>query len=102
MAKIPCLICGSLNCMYIASPDSTSLKCDDCGGLRIAAYAFVQKLQTKNERLKKALLGHRWDLHNGSARPCATCRESAEALDLKVPNRCAKERWDREALKEGE
>ncbi len=58
------------------------------------------ELEAKNERLEEALLQHRQDLHQGSTRPCPTCRKSAEALGLKVPDQCARERWDKQALNE--
>jgi hypothetical protein len=50
------------------------------------------------ERLREALLGHRWDLHHGSKRPCPTCRQSADALGLKVPDQCARRKVDEAAL----
>ena len=49
----PCIVCGSERCMYVGSPNSMSLVCDACGGLRIAAYSFVVELQAKIERLEK-------------------------------------------------
>ncbi len=52
------------------------------------------------KQLEDALLSHRWDLHQGSNRPCPTCRESASALSLKVPDQCARKEWDAEALKD--
>lgn len=51
-------------------------------------------------KLRKALIGHRADLHGGSTRPCSTCRESAEALGIAgmVPAQCARGDTDRNAL----
>lgn len=53
------------------------------------------------EELREALLQHREDLHQSSTRPCPTCRKSAKILGLKVPDQCARRRWDKEALKGG-
>lgn len=64
------------------------------------AQEAIRQLQAKNEKLKDVLFQHRWDLHQGSGRPCPTCRQSAEALGLNVPNQCAEERFDRQALKD--
>ena len=59
-------------------------------------------LRAEIKRVRKALLEHRWDLHHRSSRPCPTCRESAEALGLKVPNECAKMCWDKEAIEKAD
>ena len=64
------------------------------------AVNIGKQLQAKVERLKEALFGHRWDMHERSKRPCSTCRKSAEVLGLKVPDHCAYERLDKQALKE--
>lgn len=52
------------------------------------------------EELRAALIAHRADLHGHSHRPCATCRQSARALRIDVPNHCAHPQSDREALGE--
>lgn len=51
-------------------------------------------------KLREALIAHRGDLHEGSLRPCPTCRQSAEALGIwaLVPNSCAHELTDKPAL----
>ena len=64
-----------------------------------AAVAEYDKLQAENERLKAALIQHRADLHCGSGRPCGTCKQSAEALGIDVPDRCAQAHIDKQALK---
>ncbi len=50
---------------------------------------------------RAALIAHRADLHQGSNRPCATCRNSAKVLgiDRFVPDHCASAETDREALR---
>ncbi len=81
-----------------------SLSCDDVNKALEEIEALegeVEGLYKEKRELKKALIGHRWDLHDGSKRPCATCRESARVLGLEVPNGCAKERWDKEAMPVG-
>ena len=52
------------------------------------------------DRLRAALIEHRADLHGGSTRPCATCRQSAEALGIEglVPGQCSRGETDRIAL----
>lgn len=50
--------------------------------------------------LRSALIEHRMDLHCGSSRPCPTCRQSAQALGIKVPDRCAVIELDKKALAE--
>ena len=60
----------------------------------------LEKSEAKIEQLKDALLQHRADLHQGSKRPCPTCRKSAEVLGLNVPDRCARADLDKQALKE--
>jgi len=60
---------------------------------------LVNQLQAENERLKAALIQHRADLHCGSGRPCGTCKQSAEALGIDVPDRCAQAHIDKQALK---
>jgi hypothetical protein len=52
----------------------------------------------RTEALEQALLAHRADMHEGSNRPCPTCRQSAKALGLKVPDRCARGEDDKAAL----
>ena len=59
----------------------------------------IKQLQAENERLKAALIQHRADLHCGSGRPCGTCKQSAEALGIDVPDRCAQAHIDKQALK---
>jgi hypothetical protein len=54
----------------------------------------AQRVLRQNDEiaaLKGALLAHRADLHQGSSRPCPTCRRSAAALGLtgKVGDCCA-------------
>ena len=58
------------------------------------------EVKVENKRLRKALIDHRRDLHCSSKRPCETCRNSAKALGIKVPDQCAREDWDEKALKE--
>lgn len=60
--------------------------------------AEIEKLKAENEKLRDALLQHRADLHCGSSRPCETCRNSAKVLGLDVPDQCARDYWDKEAL----
>lgn len=69
---------------------------DELAGLR----RHIQMLECKNTQLREALITHRADLHNGSDRPCFTCRKSADALGilLRVPNRCAVAKKDKLAL----
>lgn len=67
-------------------------------GLTEAHKQRYGQLQFENEELRGALLQHREDLHGASTRPCPTCRRSAKALGLEVPNECAKGEWDRKAL----
>ncbi len=55
-------------------------------------------LEEENNILRKALIGHRSDLHQASRRPCPTCRESALALGIEVPYRCAQWITDKRAL----
>lgn len=59
----------------------------------------IRELEAKKEELRGALLQHREDLHGYSKRPCPTCRRSAAALDIKVPDQCARVDWDKQALK---
>lgn len=54
--------------------------------------------KAENTRLRKALIQHRGDLHCGSGRPCGTCKQSAEALGIDVPDRCAQGHIDNKAL----
>jgi len=65
----------------------------------IAFVARIEQLEAENERLKAALIQHRADLHCGSGRPCGTCKQSAEALGIDVPDRCAQAHIDKQALK---
>lgn len=57
-------------------------------------------LRARMLTLEQALLAHRADLHEGSSRPCPTCRASAKALgiDGKVPDRCSRGEWDQAAI----
>ena len=59
----------------------------------------IKELKCEIEELRGALLQHREDLHNYSKRPCPTCRRSAAALNIKVPDQCARVDWDKQALK---
>ena len=52
----------------------------------------------QRDTLRAALIEHRADLHNRSKRPCPTCRQSAQALGIKVPDTCAYPDTDRAAL----
>jgi len=78
-------------------------------GLLQAERVTVEQAQTEmhQERLKyqasiatltEALVQHRADLHGSSTRPCATCRKSAIALGIKVPDACAERNTDKKAL----
>jgi len=55
-------------------------------------------LRIKIRTLRRALINHRIDLHNRSNRPCPTCRDSARALGIIVPDMCAHPESDRAAL----
>ena len=57
-------------------------------------------LVAENVRLRAALINHRADLHSGSSRPCETCRQSAAALGISVPDKCARGSLDAAALLE--
>ena len=59
-----------------------------------------KELKADRDRLRAALIEHRADLHGGSSRPCATCRQSAEALGIDglVPGQCSRKDTDRHAL----
>ncbi len=72
-------------CAYSESDDNVNIP-----------RGVIRSLLRKIEELKKVLFGHRWDLHCGSNRPCGTCRESARALGLDVPDQCAAERFDKQ------
>ncbi len=64
--------------------------CPKCEGGMLVTLAARVPPPGENRALRKALLEHRADLHQGSSRPCPTCRESAEALGLTdPPSRCA-------------
>jgi hypothetical protein len=71
------------------------------GGSPWVHHNVADELVAAVEELRAALIEHRADLHQGSRRPCATCRRSAEVLGISglVPNWCASGRDDAEALK---
>lgn len=60
--------------------------------------SFITKLAGRITELESALLDHRSDLHQGSLRPCPTCRKSAGILGLSVPDHCATATLDRRAV----
>ena len=63
----------------------------------------VQVLGEKVDQLRAALIAHRLDLHGYSTRPCATCRQSAEALGIEniAPDSCANRLVDLKAFRAG-
>ena len=52
------------------------------------APANVRALLAEVAELRAALIEHRRDLHQGSGRPCPTCRQSAKALGKGAPGGC--------------
>jgi len=63
------------------------------------AVQELNKLDKRIKELEEALFQHRWDMHYPSDRPCPTCRQSAKALRLKVPDHCARKELDEKSLK---
>ena len=73
--------------------------CKQCYFENIAPLqSRISDLEKALDEARKALIAHRTDLHCGSSRPCETCHQSAKALGINVPDRCAQIKTDREAL----
>ena len=68
-------------------------------GELICKVNTIEPLKAKIKELRTVLIAHRADLHQGSSRPCGTCQDSAKALGIVVPGRCAQQHIDKVALK---
>ncbi len=67
-------------------------------GFNYISDEVIEPLKAKIKELRTVLIAHRADLHQGSSRPCGTCRDSAKALGIIVPDRCAQSHTDKAAL----